>query len=365
MQTGIVGLPNVGKSTLFMALTKAKVKADIYPFSTTDANFGAAEVPDDRLDFIFEVYQPKPKKKTPTVIEFVDLAGLVRGASKGEGLGNQFLARIREVDSLIHIVRCFRDPNVAHVNGDIDPVRDVETVETELMLADLQVLEKRIGWVERRTKSGDKKYVEELATLRKIEEHLNQAIPVRKLYLSPEERELIKGYSLLTAKPVLYVANIDEEWLPEGENEFSKQLKQFLVENGVEVIPICAKVESELADLDPKEAEEFAQALGIVESGLKRVIRESYRMLDLITFFTANQNEARGTTVVRGTTAVEAAGKIHSDMERGFIRAEVVSFDNFKRAGGWTQAKEQGLLRSEGKDYQVQDGDIILFRFHV
>lgn len=361
MQAGIVGLPNVGKSTLFMALTKTRVKADIYFFSTTDVNVGVVEVPDKRLDFLFDVY--RPKKKTPTVVELVDLVGLVKEASKGEGLGNRFLAKIREVDSLIHLVRCFQDENIAHVDGQIDPIRDVETIETELMLADLQSLEKRIERVQRKAKGGEKRCLEELTILRRIEENLNRMVPVREIDFTPEEMELVRDYFLLTSKPVLYVANIDEDSLPDGGNEFSRKLEEYLAREGAKAITICAKVESELAELEAEEAREFAQALGTTEPGLEKVIGESYRILNLITFFTVNENEARGTAIVRGSTASEAAGKIHSDMEGGFVKAEVVSFDDFKRAGGWGQAKEQGLLRYEGRNYLVQDGDIMFFKF--
>lgn len=363
MQVGIVGLPNVGKSTLFNALTKAGVKVDNYPFCTTDYHEGVVVMEDERLDYLFEVSEST--KKTPAVVRFVDIAGLVRGASKGEGLGNKFLHHIREVDSILHMVRCFEDEQVAHVDGGIDPVRDVQTVETELLLADLQTVEKRKERAARQTKSGDKEFQEELSVLEKIETALNETCPVREIEFNLKEQEIVSHYFLLTSKKLLFMANVDEDSLVSGGNRFTEELERYSASKGNRVIQVCAKLESELAELDPDEAGEFLTAMGLAESGLTKVIRESYDLLNLITFFTINPNEVRGTPIVRGATASRAAGKIHTDMERGFIRAEVVPFEDFKRAGGWSQARDQGLLRSEGRDYVVQDGDIIFFRFHV
>ena len=363
MQAGIVGLPNVGKSTLFNALTKAGVKVDNYPFCTTDHHTGVAEMEDERLDYLFEVGESA--KKTPAIVRFVDIAGLVKGASRGEGLGNKFLHHIREVDSILHVVRCFEDSQVAHVDGSIDPIRDVQTVETELLLTDLQTIEKRKEKAERQTKSGDKESQAELSVLEKIESALNATRPVRDIDFNAEERGIVDQYFLLTSKEILFMANVDEDTLVSGGNRFTQELENYAGSKGCKVVPICAKLESELTELEHKEAKEFLSDFGVTESGLKKVIRESYALLNLITFFTMNPNEVRATPIVQGSSASQAAGKIHTDMERGFIRAEVVPFDDFKRAGGWSQARDQGLLRAEGREYVVQDGDIIFFKFNV
>ena len=363
MQAGIVGLPNVGKSTLFNALTKAGVKVDNYPFCTTDHHAGVAEMEDERLNYLFEMGESA--KKTPAIVRFVDIAGLVKGASRGEGLGNKFLHHIREVDSILHVVRCFEDSQVAHVDGSIDPVRDVQTVETELLLTDLQTIEKRREKVGRQAKSGGKEFQAELSVLEKIESALNAARPVKELDFDDSERENVDQYFLLTSKKVLFMANVDEDSLVSGGNRFTQELENYAESRGSKVVPICAKLESELAELEPEEAKEFLSDMGVTESGLKKVIRESYDLLNLITFFTMNPNEVRATPIVRGSSASQAAGKIHTDMERGFIKAEVLPFEDLKRVGGWSQARDQGLLRAEGKEYVVQDGDIILFKFNI
>lgn len=363
MQVGIVGLPNVGKSTLFNALTKAGVKVDNYPFCTTDHHDGVAELEDERLDFLFGTGESA--KKTPAIVRFVDIAGLVKGASRGEGLGNKFLHHIREVDSILQVVRCFDDDQVSHVDGAIDPARDIQTIETELLLADLQTVEKRMEKVGRQAKSGLKEFQDELSVLEKIETTLNETRPVRSVDFNSKEQEIVDQYFLLTSKEILFMANVDEDSLVRGGNQFTQQLENYAMSTGNRMVQVCAKLESELAELEPEEAKEFITDLGLTESGMKRVIRESYDVLNLITFFTMNPNEVRATSVERESTAAQAAGKIHTDMERGFIKAEVVHFEEFQQAGSWSQARDQGLLRAEGRDYVVQDGDIIYFRFNV
>jgi len=364
MKLGIVGLPNVGKSTLFNAITKAGAESANYPFCTIDPNVGIVSVPDERLDKLAEMY--KPKKVTPTAIEFVDIAGLVKGASKGEGLGNKFLSHIREVDAIVHVVRCFDDPNIVHVDGSVGPARDIETINLELIFADMEMLEKRIDRVKKQSKSGEKKYQEELALLESIQKHLESSQPVRTMNIDPEWERYVEQLFLLTSKPLLYCANISEEDLKNPyENPYVKELMGCAEKENAEVLVICARIEEEIAQLDDDEKKMFLAELGIGESGLDRLIKASYKLLGLISFLTAGETEVRAWTIKKGTKAPQAAGKIHSDFERGFIRAEIVAYDDLIKAGSYTAAKEQGLVRSEGKDYVMKDGDVTLFRFNV
>ena len=365
MKLGIVGLPNVGKSTLFNSLTKAGAEAANYPFCTIDPNVGIVAVPDDRIKRLGELYHTK--KVTPAVIEFVDIAGLVKGASKGEGLGNQFLANIREVDAIVHVVRCFEDENVVHVDGSVDPVRDIETINLELIFADLEVLERRISKVARTAKM-DKEAGREMTLLKRVKEHLEEGKPASSMELAGEEEEKwFAGYNLLTAKPVIYAANVSEDDLMDdgASNEGVAKVREYAAQTGSEVFVICAKIESEIAELDDEEKAMFLEDLGISESGLDKLISASYRTLGLLSFLTAGADECRAWTIRIGTKAPQAAGKIHSDFERGFIKAEVVNYEVLLREGSLAAAREKGLVGMEGKEYVVRDGDVILFRFNV
>lgn len=364
MKLGIVGLPNVGKSTLFNALTNAGAESANYPFCTIEPNVGIVAVPDSRLDVLAEMYNPE--KYTPAVIEFVDIAGLVRGASKGEGLGNKFLSHIREVDAILHVIRCFNDDNIIHVDGAIDPMRDLETINLELIFSDMEILERRMDRV-RKAMKGDKTLAAELEALEKVYTGLEEGKCARALELSKDELAYIAEANLLTLKPIIYVANVSEDEAggePTG-NEMYMKLKAHAESEHAQIMAICAGIEAEIAELPADEKAVFLEDLGIAESGLDRLIKASYSLLGLISYLTAGPKEVRAWTITKGTKAPQAAGKIHSDFERGFIRAEIVSYDDLMKCGTMNAAKEQGLMRSEGKEYVIADGDIVLFRFNV
>lgn len=365
MKLGIVGLPNVGKSTLFNSLTKAGAESANYPFCTIDPNVGIVAVPDERLKLLGDMY--KSKKVTPAVIEFVDIAGLVKGASKGEGLGNQFLSNIREVDAIVHVVRCFEDANVVHVDGSVNPLRDIETINLELIFSDLEVLERRIAKVSKTAKM-DKTYAKELALLERLKTHLESGKPAKTVEAEDEdELALLKEFNLLTYKPVIYAANVAEDDLADdgGSNAMVSEVKKLAESENSEVFVICAQIEQEISELEEDEKTMFLEELGLSESGLEKLIRASYHILGLMSFLTAGEDETRAWTIKIGTKAPQAAGKIHSDFERGFIKAEVVNYKDLLEQGSLAAAREKGLVGMEGKDYVVKDGDVILFRFNV
>ena len=364
LTAGIVGLPNVGKSTLFNAITKKNILAANYPFATIDPNVGIVTVPDRRVEVLEEMYMPE--RTIPTTYEFTDIAGLVKGASNGEGLGNKFLSHIREVDAVVEVVRCFDDKNIIHVDGNVDPIRDIEVINVELIMSDLEIIDNRINRIGKKADmTKDKKELLEISTLRKIKSNLEQNIPVRKMELDEEELEVIKSFNLITNKPIIYVANVSEEDVVAGGNDYYKKVCEYAKTENSEVVLICAKIESELSELNDDDKMEFLQELGIPESGLDQLIKKTYSLLGLATFFTAGSDEVKAWTFRKGMTAPKCAGIIHTDFERGFIRAEVMSYDDLVLYGSEKEVKENGKMRLEGKEYLMQDGDICYFRFNV